>query len=59
MSDPVPMELVGVRIELPTNTPILLLRESERDAVPPHLDRHQMRRRRSRLRSRGSSRSAP
>jgi len=27
MSDPVPMELVGVRIELPTNTPILLLRE--------------------------------
>jgi bifunctional DNase/RNase len=29
MSDPVPMELVGVRIELPTNTPILLLREQE------------------------------
>jgi len=27
MSEPVPMELVGVRIELPTNTPILLLRE--------------------------------
>lgn len=27
MSDPVPMELVGVRIELPTQTPILLLRE--------------------------------
>ena len=27
MSDPVPMELVGVRIELPTNSPILLLRE--------------------------------
>jgi bifunctional DNase/RNase len=27
MSDPVPMEVVGVRIELPTNTPILLLRE--------------------------------
>jgi len=25
----VPMELVGVRIELPTNTPILLLREQE------------------------------
>ena len=29
MSDPVPMELVGVRIELPTNTPILLLREKD------------------------------
>lgn len=28
MSDPVPMTLVGVRIELPTETPILLLRES-------------------------------
>jgi bifunctional DNase/RNase len=28
MSDPVPMEVVGVRIELPTNTPILLLREA-------------------------------
>ena len=27
MTDPVPMELVGVRIELPTQTPILLLRE--------------------------------
>ena len=27
MSEPVPMELVGVRIELPTQTPILLLRE--------------------------------
>lgn len=27
--DPVPMELVGVRIELPTNVPILLLREGE------------------------------
>jgi len=29
MSDPVPMEVVGVRIELPTNTPILLLREMD------------------------------
>ncbi len=28
MSDPVPMELVGVRLELPTKTPILLLRET-------------------------------
>ncbi len=27
MTDPVPMELVGVRLELPTQTPILLLRE--------------------------------
>jgi len=27
MTDPVPMELVGVRLELPTKTPILLLRE--------------------------------
>ena len=27
MTDPIPMELVGVRIELPTQTPILLLRE--------------------------------
>jgi bifunctional DNase/RNase len=29
MVDPVPMEVVGVRIELPTNTPILLLRERD------------------------------
>lgn len=29
MSDPVPMQLVGVRIELPTQTPILLLRETD------------------------------
>jgi bifunctional DNase/RNase len=28
MSDPVPMELIGVRIELPTNTPVLLMREA-------------------------------
>lgn len=27
MTDPVPMELVGVRLELPNRTPILLLRE--------------------------------
>ena len=27
MTEPVPMDLVGVRIELPTNTPILLLKE--------------------------------
>lgn len=29
MSDPIQMELVGVRIELPTNTPILLLKEAD------------------------------
>ena len=29
MTDAVAMEIVGVRIELPTNTPILLLRERE------------------------------
>lgn len=29
MDDPVSMDVVGVRIELPTNTPILLLRERE------------------------------
>ncbi len=28
MTEPVPMDVVGVRIELPTNTPILLLKES-------------------------------
>ncbi len=28
MSDRVPMDLIGIRIELPTNTPILLLKES-------------------------------
>ncbi len=27
MDDPVPMELIGVRLELPSQTPILLLRE--------------------------------
>ncbi len=27
MSDPIPLELVGVRIELPSNQPIVLLRE--------------------------------
>ena len=29
MSDGVPMDLVGVRIELPSNQPIVLLREKE------------------------------
>lgn len=29
MDDPIAMDVVGVRIELPTNTPILLLRERE------------------------------
>lgn len=27
MSEPIPMDLVGIRIEMPTNTPIMLLRE--------------------------------
>ena len=35
MSDPVPMDVVGVRIELPTNTPILLLREQEGERYLP------------------------
>lgn len=29
MDDPVAMEIIGVRVELPTNTPILLLRERD------------------------------
>ncbi len=29
MDDAVPMEIIGVRVELPTNTPILLLRERD------------------------------
>jgi hypothetical protein len=29
MDDQVPMEIIGVRVELPTNTPILLLRERD------------------------------
>jgi hypothetical protein len=35
MTDPVPMDLVGIRIELPTNTPILLLREHDGDRYLP------------------------
>ena len=35
MSDPVEMEVVGVRIELPTNTPILLLREADGERFLP------------------------
>ena len=35
MSDPIPMEVVGVRIELPTNTPILLLREEDGERFLP------------------------
>ena len=31
MTDRVPLQLVGIRIELPTNTPILLLREQGGD----------------------------
>ncbi|MCL1594579.1 MAG: bifunctional nuclease family protein [Actinomycetia bacterium] len=35
MTDPVPMDLVGIRIELPTNTPILLLREQDGERYLP------------------------
>jgi hypothetical protein len=35
MGDNVPLELIGVRIELPTNTPILLLREQGGDRYLP------------------------
>lgn len=35
MSDRVSMDLIGIRIELPTNTPILLLKEKEGDRYLP------------------------
>ena len=35
MDDPVRMEIVGVRVELPTNTPILLLRERDGNRYLP------------------------
>ena len=35
MSDRVPMDLLGIRIELPTNTPILLLKEHGGDRYLP------------------------
>jgi len=35
MSEAVPMELVGIRVELPTNTPIMLLRERGGDRYLP------------------------
>jgi uncharacterized protein len=35
MSDRVPLQLVGIRIELPTNTPILLLKEQDGDRYLP------------------------
>lgn len=35
MTDAIPMDLVGIRIELPTNTPILLLREHDGDRYLP------------------------
>jgi bifunctional DNase/RNase len=35
MDDPVPMEIIGVRVELPTNTPILLLRERDGNRYLP------------------------
>lgn len=35
MSEPVALEIVGVRVELPTNTPILLLRERDGNRFLP------------------------
>lgn len=35
MTDRVPMDLLGIRIELPTNTPILLLKEQDGDRYLP------------------------
>ena len=35
MDDQVPMEIIGVRVELPTNTPILLLRERDGNRYLP------------------------
>ena len=35
MSDTVPMDFVGIRVELPTNTPIMLLREKGGDRYLP------------------------
>ena len=35
MDDQVPMETIGVRVELPTNTPILLLRERDGNRYLP------------------------
>ena len=34
-NESVPVELVGVRIELPSNTPIVLLREQDGDRYLP------------------------
>lgn len=35
MSDHIPMDLIGIRVELPTNTPILLLKEQNGDRYLP------------------------
>jgi bifunctional DNase/RNase len=35
MSETVPMDLIGIRVELPTNTPIMLLREQGGDRYLP------------------------
>lgn len=35
MSDAIPMDLVGIRVELPTHTPIMLLRERDGDRYLP------------------------
>ena len=35
MSDHIPMDLIGIRVELPTNTPILLLKEQNGERYLP------------------------
>lgn len=35
MSDRIPLDLIGIRVELPTNTPILLLKEQPGDRYLP------------------------
>lgn len=35
MTDRIPLDLVGIRVELPTNTPILLLKERDGDRYLP------------------------
>ena len=35
MTDRIPLDLIGIRIELPTNTPILLLKEQDGDRYLP------------------------
>mgnify|MGYP001601189314 CR=1 FL=1 len=35
MTDRIPLDLIGIRVELPTNTPILLLKERNGDRYLP------------------------